>query len=74
VNCAGNVSVTVIVPPVGPAVAPAALLLTLISKVPLPPAVKAPLGVAVIARSGMLIVVGSLPDAADAMPPPDTAT
>src|SRR5215472_14075805 len=73
-NCAGKVSVTVMVPPVGPAVDPVALLPTVRSKVPLPPAVKVPLSVAVIPRSGTLIVVESLPFAEEVIPPPETPT
>src|SRR5215472_1000320 len=74
VNCAGNVSVTVIAPPLGPAVDPLATLLTDMLKVPLPPSASVPLWLSAIRRSGMLMVAESLPEIAEAIPPPDTLT
>ena len=58
-------------PAVGPAVAE---LLTPMLNVSLVPAVNAPVWLFVIERSGKLIVVESLPETAEDMPPPDTFT
>jgi hypothetical protein len=74
VKLASSVSATVIVPVVGPAVA---ALLTAMLKVPLVPAGNDPVWLFTMATSGavgILIVVESLVDAADAVPPPDTLT